>query len=384
VLGNKQGKDSYSQTFAAVAKVKMFRLLLAVSVHLGLRMTQIDISNAFMYADLDREMYVYPPPGYESLGMLRLKKSLYGLKQAPRLWYDTIKDVLVNDLDFEQMRSDVCCFTHKNKRCYVLLYVDDICISTDDEELRKEIVLGLQKKFKLRDFDKAGVYVGLEMDWNEDGTRVKVHQKTFIEKLLSVFNMDKSEPCDLPAVDSEKLSRKDPVSEKMKNRPYRSLVGSLLYTLGSRPDAAAAIRTVSQYMQDPADSHWNAAKRILRYFAGTRDRGVVYERKPDFEVQAYCDSDWGSCVDDRRSVTGYVLYAQGGPLVWKSKKQPTVARSSCEAEYVALADTIAEALWVKMALEEMNITRKEPIKIFIDNQAAKNIAENPVNHEMLK
>ena len=78
------------------------------------------------------------------------------------------------------------------------------------------------------------------------------------------------------------------------------------------------------------------------------------------------------------------MYAQGGPIVWKSKKQPTVARSSCEAEYVALADTIAEALWVKMTLEEMNIIRKEPIKIFIDNQAAKNIAENPVNHERTK
>ena len=161
-------------------------------------------------------------------------------------------------------------------------------------------------------------------------------------------------------------------------------MGSLLYTLGSRPDAAAAIRGVSQFMQDPADSHWNAAKRILRYFGGTKDKGVVYERQPDFEIQAYCDSDWGSCVDDRKSVTGYVVYAQGGPIIWKSKKQPTVARSSCEAEYVALADTIAEALWVKMTLEEMGIVRKESIKIFIDNEAARKMAENPVNHERTK
>ncbi len=384
VLGNKQKKDSYSETFAAVCKVKMFRMLLAISVHLGLRMTQIDISNAFMYADLDREMYVYPPPGYEDLGILKLNKSLYGLKQAPRLWYDTIRDVLVKDLDFQQMTSDVCCFTHKSKRCYVLLYVDDICISTDDEELRKEIIQGLQKKFRLRQFDKAGVYVGLEMDWSADGSKVKVHQKTYIEKLLQIFRMDDSEPCELPAVDSEHLSRKDPISEKMKTRPYRSLVGSLLYTLGSRPDAAASIRAVSQFMQDPADSHWKAAKRILRYFKGTKEKGVVYEREPNFEVHAYCDSDWASGVDDRKSVTGYVVYAQGGPIIWKSKKQPTVARSSCEAEYVALADTISEALWVKMALEELKIVRKEPIKIYIDNQAAKNMAENPINHERTK
>jgi hypothetical protein len=347
-------------------------------------MTQIDISNAFMYADLDREMYVYPPPGYESLGMLKLNKSLYGLKQAPRLWYDTISEVLTKDLDFKQLKSDVCCFTHKSKRCYVLLYVDDICICTNDEELRKEIIIGLQKKFKLREFDKAGVYVGLEMDWSKDGSRVKVHQKTFIERLLSVFKMEKCEPCEEPALDNIKLSRSDPISEKMKRRPYRSLVGSLLYALGSRPDAAAAIRTVSQYMHDPADSHWKAAKRILRYFAGTKDKGVVYERQPNFEIHAYCDSDWGSTVDDRKSITGYVVYSQGGPIIWKSKKQPTVARSSCEAEYVALADTVAEVLWVKMALEELNVERKEPIKIFIDNQAAKAMAENPINHERTK
>ena len=175
VLGNRQKPDSYSETFAAVAKVKMFRLLLTLCVHFGMTMTQLDVSNAFMYADLDREIYVYPPPGYKHLGILKLNKSLYGLKQAPRLWYDTMKTTL-EEMGFQQLDSDVCCFTHPTTRCYVLMYVDDICIATSDERLRKRLIRHLKDKFKLKHFEQARRYVGLQVKWSEAGRRVKVFQ----------------------------------------------------------------------------------------------------------------------------------------------------------------------------------------------------------------
>ena len=385
VLGNRQDETSYSETFAAVAKVKMFRMLLSISVFFGLRMTQIDISNAFMYADLDRDMYVYPPPGYEHLGFLKLNKSLYGLKQAPRLWYDTVSEVLTRDLGFTQTKSDTCCFTSPVGRCYVLIYVDDICVFTNDEKLRQQILDVLRKKFKLRNFDndKSGIYLGLELEWSKDGSRVKVFQQTFIEKLLKVFRMDKVHAEDTPAKSNVTLSKKD-TNTGNKDRPYRSLVGALLYTLGSRPDVAAAVRKCSQYMAEGADSHWEAAKQVLRYLKGTKEKGVIYAREEKFTLKAFCDSDWGTDVDDRKSITGYVIYAQGGAIVWKSKKQPTVARSSAEAEYVSLADTVSELLWILMALRELGVTVEGEIPIFIDNQAAQAMAANPVNHERTK
>jgi hypothetical protein len=293
--------------------------------------------------------------------------------------------VLVEDLGFKQMLSDSCCFMHPTTQCYVLLYVDDICIATKDEQFRMQIVDRLKERFKLRDFEKAEVYVGLEMDWSNDGKSVKIHQTTFIDKMLSVFNMSSCNPVTEPALESVKLKR--PEENEMdgsRTSRYRSLVGALLYTLQSRPDAAAAVRKASQFMSGAATAHWLAAKRILRYLANTKSHGVVYTQEESYELTAYCDSDWGSDLDDRKSVSGYVVYAQGGPIVWKSKKQPTVARSSCEAEYVALADTIAELLWVDMAIKEMGIRRSKPIKIYIDNQAAKAMAENPINHERTK
>jgi hypothetical protein len=384
VLGNKQGKESYSETFAAVAKVKTFRLLLTLCVFYGMKMTQLDVSNAFMYADLDREMYVYPPPGHEHLGILKLNKSLYGLKQAPRLWYDTMAEVLTSpELGFEQTMSDVCCFSHPTERCYILMYVDDICVVTNNERLRERVLQTLRNKFKLKHFDEAKLYVGLQMEWSDEGRRVKVHQQSYIEKLLKIFGMVNCNPKDQPCTDSDKLSSKDPVSSKMATRPYRSLVGALLYVLGSRPDVAASIRAVSQFMSIAADKHWDSAKRILSYLSGTRNKGVVYTQQETYNLTAYSDSDYAN-DEDRKSVTGYVIYAQGGPVVWKSKKQPTVAKSVCEAEYVALSDAIAELLWLKMTLDELKVEQDRPMRLYIDNQAAKNLAENAVSQDRTK
>ena len=83
-------------------------------------------------------------------------------------------------------------------------------------------------------------------------------------------------------------------------------------------------------------------------------------------------------------MTGYVIYAQGGAIIWKSKKQPTAARSSAEAEYVALADTVSELMWMLMALKELGVTVDGDVSVFIDNQAAQAMATNPVNHERTK
>ena len=381
VLGNKQRPDSYGQTFASVAKVKTFRVLVAICLFLGMKMTQLDVSNAFMYADLDRDIYVHPPPGYEHLGILKLNKSLYGLKQAPRLWYETMKEVLLK-MGFKQLSSDVCCFTHETEWCFVLMFVDDICIvAKDNDPFRNKIVETLRKMFKLRHYDETRRYLGLQVDWSED--QVKIYQKNYIESMLKTYNLSDGKSFKEPIDDSVKLSKNDPVSLEDKKRPYRSLVGALLYTLGSRPDVASAVRTVSQYVEQGGKKHWLAAKRILRYLSGTRDKGVIYTKDKQFHITAYCDSDHAS-EEDRKSISGYVVYMQNGAVVWKSKKQPIVTLSSCEAEYVALSETIKELLWLSMLTQELGIKQSRPLRCYIDNQAAKKIAENDVNHERTK
>jgi hypothetical protein len=383
VLGNRQTAESYSETYAAVAKVKSFRLLLAISVFLGLGMSQLDISNAFMNADLPEEIYMYPPKGHEYLGMLKLDKSLYGLKQAPRLWYDRLSSELIK-LGFKRLDSDVCCFKHTTQLCYILIYVDDVIICTNDELLRFNLVKELKSLFKLRHFETAKLYVGLELVWSPDKTQVTVKQSKYIIDILETFRMSEANPADLPSQPKETLHSQTTQSIKEKKLPYMELVGSLLFLLGSRPDVTQAVRQVSQFMSCYTAVHWHAAKRILAYLVDKTNWGIRYSKQKTFKIEAYSDSNYAEDKDDRRSITGYVIFVQDGPLIWKSKKQSIVAQSTCEAEYIALAECIKELMWLKMALFELGIEVDGKVIVYVDNRAAKALANNQIDHERSK
>jgi hypothetical protein len=137
-------------------------------------------------------------------------------------------------------------------------------------------------------------------------------------------------------------------------------------------------------MQNAAKEHWTAAKRVLSYLKGTAESGVCYIRSSKFKIHAYCDSDFAEHRKDRKSVGAYVIYAQGGPVIWKSKKQPVVAQSSAEAEYIALAECVKDLLWLKMLLWELDVEVELPVVVYIDNAAAKALAENPIDHDRSK
>lgn len=378
VLGNRQKPDSYSETFAAVAKVKTFRVLLAIAVHLGLKMSQLDISNAFMNSRLPEEIYMHPPKGWEHLGILKLDRSLYGLKQAPRLWYETLTGKL-KGLGFIKVDSDVCCFKHPKEQCYILIYVDDVIILTKNELMRYNLVEELKKEFKLRNFEDARLYVGLELVWETD--KVSVTQKTMTQEILQTYRHDEAEAVATPQEPKQRLENIEGVPTKA---PYRELVGSLLFLLSTRPDIAGAVRELSQFMQNAAKEHWTAAKRVLSYLKGTAASGICYIKNPKFRVHAYCDSDFAEHRKDRKSVGAYVIYTQGGPVIWKSKKQPVVAQSSAEAEYIALAECVKDLIWLKMLLWELEVDVELPVVVYIDNAAAKALAENPIDHDRSK
>ena len=135
--------------------------------------------------------------------------------------------------------------------------------------------------------------------------------------------------------------------EEMKNVPYQSAVGSLMYAmLGTRPDISFAVGAVSQYSSNPGELHWRAVKRIFRYLKGTVGHSLEYKRS-DKIVHGYSDADWAGNIDNRRSTTGYAFLMNGGAVSWASKQQPTVALSTTEAEYMALAQATKEAVWIR-------------------------------------
>jgi hypothetical protein len=171
--------------------------------------------------------------------------------------------------------------------------------------------------------------------------------------------------------------------EDMKDVPYQCAIGSLMYAATStRPDIAFAVATLSQFMRNPGRVHWEAAKRVMRYLKGTADYGITLG-STDEGLEAYADADWAS-QPHRHSMSGYMIVLNGGPVAWSSRKQPIIALSTAEAEYIALTAAAREILYIQLLLEELYETSPKPTPVYCDNQAAIALATNNKFHARTK
>ncbi|GMI90067.1 cysteine-rich RLK (RECEPTOR-like protein kinase) 8 [Hibiscus trionum] len=166
---------------------------------------------------------------------------------------------------------------------------------------------------------------------------------------------------------------------------YRQVVGTLQHICTTRPDIQYSVNKVSQYMQNPRDKHWKAVKRIIRYLKGTIEHGLFFSNNSSTNILVgYTDSDWGTNVDDKRSTGGHCLFLGGNLVSWCSKKQSVVSRSSTEAEFRSLTDSMCDSMWVKSLLTELNIQLSKTPVIWCDNTSAIAHSANPVHHAKLK
>lgn len=373
----KYGVD-YQETFAAVAKMTSLRVLVALAAINNSRLTKLDVANAFLESDIDRDVYIHPPEGFPQNCYFKLKKALYGLKQSPRLFQETITKEFIN-LGFTPLVTDKCIFKHTTSDTRILVVVDDCIIEGTDENMRKKIEKRLQDRFKIKAFDKVEHFIGLQLEHSSEG--IKMHQQDYIESLLAKFNMVNCATVDTPATENPQGSE-DLLST---NKEYRKLVGSLIYLMATRPDICSAVTNLSRKLENPTEKDMKAAKRVLRYLAGTKARGIIYRKgQKEAKLTCFSDSDWAGCKKTRKSVSGFVVYFAGAPISWKSKSQPTVAMSSCEAEYVALSVAVREIMWLIQFFGELNVKLDLPIFVFGDNTASIELAKNPVHHERTK
>ena len=165
---------------------------------------------------------------------------------------------------------------------------------------------------------------------------------------------------------------------------YRSIVGSLQYLSLTRPNVSFAVNKVCQFMQKPTVTHWSAVRRILRYLKQTISLGFLIRRQSSATLHAFFDSDWAGCPDDRRSIGGYCVFLDFNLLSWSSRKQPTVSRSSTEAEYRAIANATAEVTWIQSLLRELGVFLHSSPTLWCDNIGATYLTANPVFHACTK
>ncbi|KAG7551494.1 Reverse transcriptase RNA-dependent DNA polymerase [Arabidopsis thaliana x Arabidopsis arenosa] len=385
----KSGLD-YVDTYSPVAKLTSVKMLLATAAKLNWSLYQFDISNAFLNGDLKEEIYMQLPPGYSSRqgdllpdnAVCRLNKSLYGLKQASRQWYLKFAETL-QKLGFQTNHSDHTLFTKftDSALIIVLVYVDDIIVSSNSEEAAANLKSQLKSHFKLRDLGPAQYFLGLEIARSAEG--ISLCQRKYAIELLDSAGVLGWKPSSIPMEPNQKLSQDD--GELYDNHEsYRSIIGKLIYLTITRPDICFAVGKLAQYTGAPRVSHHRAVLKLLAYIKGTVGQGLFYSSNPNMDLKAFADADLSACPDSRRSVSAYCIFLGDSLISWKSRKQDVVSRSSAESEYRAMALAVCDILWVRSLMEDLHLPPSSPTVLYCDNEAAIHIANNPVFHERTK
>ena len=292
------------------------------------------------------------------------------------------------DHKFFQSKADSCLFikcTNAGKLIYII-WVDDIIIVATSEAM---LVYGkkiLQERFQMKDLGEISKFLGINFVRNEDGS-MTMDQTKYLNSILTRFGMEsckaRSTPCEL------KPSAYQSEDKTIVDEPgYRAVVGSLVYAMTcTRPDLSWIVTKLSQRLSCPTSGDWALLKQVLRYVKGTTDTKLTFSKAESLKLIGFSDSDFAADENDRRSTTGYYfsLNFAGPAISWKSRKQPTVALSTCEAEFMALCETTQEALYLKQVLQDLNEdVEVEPVQLFGDNQGSLALTKNPSNHSRTK
>ena len=385
----KPGED-YDETFSPVVRYSSIRTLLAFAIQNGMIIHQMDVVTAFLNGTLDEDIYMEQPPGYIKKGeehlVCKLKRSLYGLKQSSRCWNTVFKQYM-ESINFKQCTADPCIFVTGEEAdlTIVAVYVDDLIVIAKTPETIKKIKESLAARFKMKDLGKLHYCLGISIQHDEERGSLWMDQRQYIQSLLKRYGLSQAKTATTPADINVKLVKNDGVSKPVNPLNYQSMVGSLLYAaITTRPDIAQAVGAVSKFNSCPTEAHLTAVKRIFRYLKGTIDLCIKYERSADNRLVGFSDADWAGDLTDRHSTTGNLFMMSGAAIDWISKKQPVVALSTTEAEYVALSAATQEAVWLSRLLTDIKAPPKAPILIKEDNQGTIAVARNPVSHNRTK
>jgi histone deacetylase 1/2 len=209
-----------------------------------------------------------------------------------------------------------------------------------------------------------------------------LRQHKYILDILTRAGMTSCKPVDTSVSPSKLVIQPDhPFSDPTR---FHQIVGALQYLTFTRPDICFAINRVCLYMHAPTDSHWAVVKRILHYLKGTTSYGFHITRGTSFALHGFTDVDWAGSIDDHKSTGGYLVFFGQTLISWKSSKQRTVARSSTEAEYRALADGTIEVIWLQYLLIDLQVPSVSTPTIWCDNLGATYLSANPIFHARTK
>ncbi|GJW70281.1 ribonuclease H-like domain-containing protein [Tanacetum coccineum] len=321
----------------------------------------LDVKNAFLHGDLAETVYMHQPPGFRDPEhpdhVCLLQQSLYGLKQAPQAWFQRFA-AYITTVGFVSSRCDSSLFIYRqgDDTAFLLLYVDDIVLTSSSDRLLQQIISSLHREFSMTDLGALNYFLGVSV--TRDSSGMFLSQRKYSMEILERAHMVGCNPSRTPVDTESKLGDSGtPVADPTL---YQSLAGSLQYLTFTRPDITYAVQQ------------------------GTLDYGLQLFSSITDSLVAYSDADWAGCPTTRRFTSGYCVFLGNNLLSWSSKRQPTLSCSSAEPKYRGVANAVAETCWVRNLLRKLHTPLSSATIVYCDNMSDVYLSSNPVQHQRTK
>ncbi|CCE34925.1 uncharacterized protein CPUR_08864 [Claviceps purpurea 20.1] len=352
VRGDQQRHISSQDTYAATLANRSFRMLMAIAAKYNLELKQFDVTNAFVHASMDRDVYMRMPKGYQKRGtILKLQKALYGLRISPLLWQKEFTTTL-KAIGFQVVPHEPCCLIKGG--IIIFFYVDDIIVAYrrgNANEANQAIQL-LKDKYTMTGGDDLQWFLGMEVIRDRQQGLLRLSQAAYVDKIHHLADKTNLRH-DTPMAAIE-LKPSTILSTPSQINKYQRKIGSLLFAaVTTRPDIAFATSRLARFLTNPTQEHHDAADRVLLYLYDTR--WLALQLGGGTRLQIASDASFADNTIDRKSSQGYAIKLFNGLIAWRASKQDTVTTSTTEAELLALSQVAKEAMFTVRLLGELKI-----------------------------
>ncbi len=361
-------------------------------------MTHCDVSNAFLNSDeLQRDVFCQFPSGMSvsECKFGKIKRPVYGMHEASLSWYEASHNFLVG-FGFSRSSIEPCLYIFYVDAVFaaIVVAVDDYAIAHNSKIWFTNFYNSFNKKFPVKDLGSLDLFLGVHLEWSEDRSELHLSQERQSSDTLERFNMSDCKAAGTPAelnLDTSPVPKEN-VSPSF---PFLACIGALLWLArNTKHEILQAVIELSRYSSNFTSYHVDCLRRIMRYVKGTISHGKYFRcsgtslttsGKMRVPFRLYADSDWARCKATRRSTGGYVLTLFGNALSVASKRFPTVALSTMEAEYMTLSESLRSLMHFRNLAKEFDCFEvPDKLDVFCDNQSAIFISENLVNNNRSK
>lgn len=349
------------------------RMFVIAMRSLKCKVLQGDVPSAYLNGKLKEPIILYLPDGHElknkeNSHVYWCPSAIYGLPISGRVWFLKFKDT-VRKVGLINSFRNPCLFklVEGKSTLFLQLYVDDFIMGSTDENLLKKVELFLNEEFNVVCTDDLRKFVGIQFKFEKE--KLFLHQRDMIEELRGEYRVFKN--IQRPMILNQKWTN----STKLEDvKPLQKLVGSINYISGlTRPDISYATNRIARKINDATKEVFRSGKRIIEYLACTSDLGIEVKiwNEKKWNLVLYTDSSFADLTEEKYSSTGgYLMFLNGTPVNWKSKKLKHVCNSTAEAEYMALFIGVREAIGLGRTIEDYFGIKIWPLEVYTDNQAS--------------